>query len=81
MLHHRSSGVLNITTGLSRSFREVAELVASFRGRYVEIQTTPRVNRITHRHFDISAHLRAFPTFMSLATGLSQMLGQHLQVE
>ena len=72
-LHHRSIGSLNIATGKSTSFREVAEMIAALSGSSVEIRTTPRQNPITHRHFDIVECLKAFPDFhyISLRDGLA----------
>ncbi len=63
VLAHRSRGVLNVATGVSVPFRKVAEMVASRAPTPVEIRTTPRQNPIVHRHFDIVACLKAFPTF------------------
>jgi UDP-glucose 4-epimerase len=63
VLHHRSTGTLNIATGKSTSFREVAEMIAALSGGSVEIRATPRQNPITHRHFDIVDCLKAFPDF------------------
>ena len=76
VLDHRSSGVLNLATGASSSFREAAEIVAGVLGSGVEIQPSTRVNPITHRHFDVSARLLAFPDFqpVPLAEGLARMV-------
>jgi UDP-glucose 4-epimerase len=73
-LHHRSNGVLNIATGRSASFREVAEMVVALSPRPVEIRGTPRQNPITHRHFDITDCLKAFPEFhyVPLRDGLAR---------
>jgi UDP-glucose 4-epimerase len=73
VLHHRSTGTLNIATGKSTSFREVAEIIAELSGGAVEIRATPRQNAITHRHFDIIDCLKAFPDFhyISLRDGLA----------
>jgi UDP-glucose 4-epimerase len=60
---HRSRGVLNVATGISTSFREVAEMVMALAKRAVPICGTPRQNPITHRHFDITECLKAFPQF------------------
>lgn len=59
----RSTGVLNIATGISTSFRDIAEMVVKISGKPAEISGTPRQNPITHRHFDITACLKAFPQF------------------
>ncbi len=62
VLTHRSRGVLNVATGRSVSFRQAAETAASHFGSAVEIADTPRQNPITHRHFDVTALLKAFPS-------------------
>jgi nucleoside-diphosphate-sugar epimerase len=75
VLQHRSTGALNIATGRSASFREVAEMIAALSSRSVEIRGTPRQNPITHRHFDITDCLKAFPEFhyISLRDGLARV--------
>lgn len=72
VLSHRSRGILNVATGRSTSFHGVAEAVVALAPRPVEIKTSPRQNPITHRHFDVTATLKAFPTFRytPLADGL-----------
>jgi nucleoside-diphosphate-sugar epimerase len=71
-LMHRSTGVLNIATGVATSFRRIAEMIVVRAGRPVEIKGTPRQNPITHRHFDIADTLKTFPAFhfTPLAKGL-----------
>jgi UDP-glucose 4-epimerase len=75
VLQHRSTGTLNIATGRSASFREIAEMVAALSRRSVEIRGTPRQNPITHRHFDITDCFKAFPEFhyMPLRDGLARV--------
>ena len=59
----RTTGILNAVTGVSHSFREVAEIVArQFEGE-IEIVTTPRANPITHRRYRPEGVLTAFPDF------------------
>jgi UDP-glucose 4-epimerase len=72
VLGHGSRGVLNIATGVSTSFRRVAEMVARLAPRPGEIKGSARQSPITHRHFDITACLKAFPRFRytPLAEGL-----------
>ena len=74
---HRSQGVLNVATGEAASFRHVAELVAGQFAEPVEITGTPRANPITHRHFDITDCLKAFPGFgfVPLAEGIAHVHG------
>ena len=69
-------GDLNIATGKAYSFAEAASVAAKLAGRAVEVRTSARANPITHRHFDTTALLRAFPgfSFTSLEDGLKAMV-------
>lgn len=60
-LMRRSQGVLNVATGRSISFADVAALVAAQFDPPPEIQYAPRQLPITHRTFDVSAMIGAFP--------------------
>lgn len=60
-LMQRSTGTLNIATGRSLSFREVARIVADRFTSPPEIVSTPRLNPVTHRHYDITSLTKAFP--------------------
>ena len=73
VISHGSTGALNLATGRSETFRSVAEMVAARAGRPVEIVTSARQNPVTHRHFDITNLLRAFPgaRFKPLDDGLA----------
>lgn len=62
-LQCKSTGVLNIATGTSTTFRDVATLVASQFGETVKIIETPRANPITHRHYGVTGLIKAFPDF------------------
>lgn len=66
------SGTLNIATGVSKSFRDVAEFVAKQFGNSIEIVPTLRTNPITHRHYDVTKLIKAFPNFrfISLEEGV-----------
>lgn len=74
-LLHASIGTLNIATGVSTSFRDVAELVALQFKTPVEITTTPRANPVTHRHYDVTDLIKAFPDFRftALADGVADI--------
>ena len=76
VVSYGSTGVLNLATGASATFRAVAEMVAAHAGRPVEIAPSPRQSPVTHRHFDITNLLRAFPgtRLKSLAEGLAATL-------
>lgn len=60
---HCSEGILNIATGNSLSFRQVAEQVASLFDEPVDVCTSARQVPITYRQFDIACLKQAFPDF------------------
>ena len=74
-LLRRSTGTLNVATGTSKSFREVAELVAKQFNREIEIEATPRQNPVTHRHYDVSNLIKVFPDFrfITLEDGVARV--------
>ena len=63
VIRHRSSGLLNLATGRSISYAELARKIAAQFERSVEIVGTPRQTPLTHRHFDVTALHKAFPAF------------------
>jgi nucleoside-diphosphate-sugar epimerase len=75
-LWNRSAGVLNVATGRSTSFGDIARMVAQCAGGGVEVVETPRQNPVTHRHFDTAETLRSFPTFAY--TPLDEAIGRVL---
>ena len=63
VLERRSSGVLNVVTGQSISFGDLARKVAAIAGG-VSVEGKPRAaGPILHRHYDASALFRSFPDF------------------
>ena len=65
VLFHRSAGALNVATGVSTSFCDIAHMVVKqFPGAVVKNQPRqgPRPH-LLHRHFDITNGLKAFPSF------------------
>ena len=82
VLRHRSSGVLNLASGRSISYAELAGKIAALFERPVEIAGTPRQTPVTHRHFDVTALHKAFPAFRftpldeGLARAPRDMLGR-----
>lgn len=64
VLDHRSTGTLNVATGRSISFASLARMVAKQFRKPVTINFLPRQSMVTHRHFDISALVLAFPDFV-----------------
>jgi UDP-glucose 4-epimerase len=73
VITHGSTGLLNLASGSSATFRSVADAVATRADRTVEIVTSARQNPATHRHFDTTNLLRAFPgvRFKPLDDGLA----------
>lgn len=74
-LLRRSTGTLNAATGISHSFCEVAEVVARQFRSGVEIVRTSRANPVTHRHYDVTDTIKAFPDvrFLSLEEGVGRV--------
>lgn len=73
VLFHRSTGILNVASGRSASFRDVAHMVADCFAEPVSVAGSPRATPITHRHFDITDAIKAFPDFRcaALAEGIA----------
>jgi nucleoside-diphosphate-sugar epimerase len=70
VLDHRSSGVLNLVTGQSVSFGDLARQVAAIAGGGVAVEGKPRAaGPILHRHYDPTALFRAFPDFQFTPRG------------
>lgn len=61
-LQQRRAGILNAATGHAVSFMEAAQMVAEIVGG-VEVRGQPRSGPVTHRHFDVTELIRAFPSF------------------
>jgi len=77
VLQRRSKGVLNIATGHTHSFREIADLVVTGTGRKVAVKASPRSGPMPHngyRPFDISECRAAFADFFytPLAEGIAK---------
>ena len=63
VLKNRSQGLLNVATGQSIAFVDLAPQVAQLFGENVEVELTERQNPITHRSFDVTTLHTAFPQF------------------
>ncbi|MEW6248863.1 MAG: NAD(P)-dependent oxidoreductase [Nitrospirota bacterium] len=73
VLSRRSAGTLNVVTGVSTSFHDIAQMIARQYGVAVKSQPRPGPRpHLLHRFFDITNCLKAFPTFhyTPLAKGL-----------
>jgi nucleoside-diphosphate-sugar epimerase len=68
---HRSTGLLNVASGGSTSFRSVADAVAALVPG-ARVESSPRQSAVTHRRFEPAAMRAAFPElrFTPLAEGL-----------
>jgi UDP-glucose 4-epimerase len=64
VLRHLSAGTLNLATGRSISYADLARRVATLFDKPIFLDSAPRQNPITHRHFDITAVRKAFPAFV-----------------
>ena len=77
-LLRRSTGVLNVASGATHSFRAIADLVVASSRHKVAIKDTPRSGPMPHdgyRPFDVAATRAAFPDFQytQLADGLNKV--------
>ncbi len=74
-LLHKSKGILNIATGISVSFRAIADKIVEVAKADIKVEPTERKNPITHRHFDVTAFRKAFPNFSytDIETGLAKV--------
>jgi UDP-glucose 4-epimerase len=77
ILQHRSVGALNAVTGRSVSFHDIAHLVAAQFSPSAQVLSVPRPGprpHLTHRHFDITDCMKAFPAFRytDVADGIAQ---------
>ena len=81
-LQHASQGAVNLASGQTISFHDLAQWIVKLCPHPVPIECLPRSTPITHRHFDVSLRLREFPRFActSLETGLAET-GQELLSE
>jgi len=81
VLRYRTHGLLNLATGKSYNFMEVATKVAALFNDAVEIVCTPRKTTITHRHYDVTNLYKAFPRMQwtSFDEGLAKVHQQMLE--
>jgi nucleoside-diphosphate-sugar epimerase len=62
-IQSKAEGILNLATGNSISFHEIACMVANSSSLNIQIEKTTRHNPIWHRHFDITNLIKRFPKF------------------
>ncbi len=72
IVFYKSSGLLNIATGNTISYDEVAKKISSLYEKDIQIEYSERKNKIIHRHFDASLIFEVFPffSFTSIEEGL-----------
>ncbi|MBK6647389.1 MAG: NAD-dependent epimerase/dehydratase family protein [Anaerolineales bacterium] len=75
-LAKKTEGVLNLTSGASISFMDLAGKISALVDNEIDIQTSRRQNPITHINFDPTEIYKAFPNFWftSLDDGLKSMI-------
>ena len=62
-IQSKAEGILNLATGYSTSFYEVASMVKNSFSLNIEIEKSVRQNPIWHRHFDITRLIKRFPKY------------------
>ncbi len=80
-LFHRSRGVLNVATGRAVTFHDLAHLVADQFEGDVDVVCSDRTSPITHRAFDVTHTMKAFPKFVftSLEQGIARVHREALE--
>lgn len=75
-LQKKTTGLMHAVPAPSVSFRELAEMIAKLANNGTKIESSPRANPITHKHFDYSNLLKAFPEvkLTPIGKGLEIML-------
>lgn len=70
---HRSSGIINAASGNAVTFHDVASRIAKLASPEAKIEYVARGGPVTHRHFDVTQRIKAFPLFapMPLKDGLA----------
>jgi UDP-glucose 4-epimerase len=66
-LLHRSSGIINAVSGNAVTFRDVASRIAKLASPEAKIEYVARGGPVTHRHFDVTERIKAFPLFFPRA--------------
>ncbi len=69
---YRSEGILNIASGHSISYEELAKKISDLYENNISIESSEQKNKIIHRNFDVSALHETFPffSFTSIEEGL-----------
>lgn len=75
VIQRKSTGILNLATGKSVSFMDVAKMIKNVLPE-TELVETERKNEITHRHYDNREIMKAFPNFKfsDMANRLESMI-------
>lgn len=72
VLMKKCTGILNLATGNSISFRSIADEIIRNEKNLINIRNVNRTNKIFHRHFDITNLIKLFPGYQF------RKLGQYL---
>jgi UDP-glucose 4-epimerase len=64
VIHQGGSGTLNIVSGRTVSFADLAKQIAALKGSAVAIESQARSGPVTHRSFKVSAIRERFPSFI-----------------
>ena len=75
VLARGSTGLINVASGTSVTFRQIADRIAAAQPGVV-VAASERKNPITHRHFDVSEMLAAFPKLhtTAMAAGIASTI-------
>ena len=76
-IQHRTTGTFNAVSGVSLTFREIADTIAEAVGDDVKVESAPRSVPVIHRRFNPAALRDALPEFRPrpLESAIREMLG------
>lgn len=83
VIQHKSEGILNIATGDSHSFKDVATEILKQSNSDSVLMTSLRASPIVHRYFDNSVFYKAFPNYqyVSFKNGLKNIIKERARAE
>lgn len=72
-LQNQTTGLLNVSSGNSRTFREISSVIANLSKMAVEIRSIPRLKGrdVSHRHISAVKLLTTFPGLSPLSVNMS----------
>lgn len=70
----KSVGLINIASGVSNTFNDIANRIINSVSHSIELVKNKRINKIKHKHFNITKLIKAFPSISirSMEVGITK---------